>query len=279
MAIKFSKYHGCGNDFICVDARQTPLDFVNFATHYCQRGFSVGGDGALFLLDSKVADFKMMVVNADGSEPEMCGNGLRCFVAYLYHQKLTTKLTLTIETGAGILNCQILDPNYPSCQILIEMGQAKLQSTLPTQDFGMNVNLLSHDLVVDGTPLSLIPIGMGNPHAVIFVSDVDAFDLARFGPVIEQHPWFPNRVNVEFIQRVSENELKMRVWERGVGETNACGTGACAAVVAGVLSGQNLADATVQLKGGQLAINYNQETHEVFMTGPAEFVYQSNLMD
>ncbi len=279
MAIKFSKYHGCGNDFICVDGRGLTIDYALFAKRWCQRGFAVGADGVLFLEESAIADFKMTVVNADGSIPEMCGNGLRCFVAYLIHQALTTNTVLRIETLAGVLVAEIKDAQFPNLTVSIQMGSAAFQASLPTTDFQFETQSLAHELAVDDVFYSVTPISMGNPHCVIFVDDVDAINLPVLGPLIEHHPYFPNRVNVEFVEVLTHSKLKLRVWERGVGETNACGTGACAAAVAGYLTERSASDAQVELKGGTLSIAYDQRSKNVIMSGPATFVFESNLPD
>ena len=278
MLIKFSKYHGCGNDFICVDARSANIDLVAFAKKWCVRGFSVGADGILALDSSPMADFKMTVVNADGSIPEMCGNGLRCFVAYLVHQQLLDSTECLIETDAGILSVTINESNKEVVNMSVQMGQAKLGSNLPTSDFKFETSNVIQHITVDSVDYSVVLVSMGNPHAVIFVDDVDSFPVGVVGPFIEQHPCFPNRVNVEFIQMNANGSIRMRVWERGVGETYACGTGACAVVVATSQKKLVAKPTTVILNGGELLIDYDSQSNEVIMTGPAELVYESSLL-
>jgi diaminopimelate epimerase len=278
MIIKFSKYHGCGNDFICIDARSLEIDLVECAKKWCVRGFSVGADGLLALESSATADFKMTVVNADGSIPEMCGNGLRCFVAYLVHQQFLQSSQCNIETDAGILHVDINESDAQIVNMSVQMGSAKVGSNLPTSDFNFETSALTQSITVDSVDYGVVPVSMGNPHAVIFVDDVDSFPVESVGPLIEGHECFPNRVNVEFIQLNDDGTIRMRVWERGVGETNACGTGACAVVVAATQN-QLVSKATkVILNGGQLLIDYDSQSHDVIMTGPAELVYESALL-
>jgi diaminopimelate epimerase len=276
MDVSFNKYHGCGNDFICVDFRGKDADFVSLAKQLCRRHFSIGADGLIVLLDSAVAHYRMVVVNADGSIPEMCGNGLRCFVAYVSDLGLAQSSMLTIETGAGVLKAVIQSNSCSSMMVLVDMGLAYYHDRLPSNDFAL-ANAPGHVISIGSQSFEFTPVSMGNPHCVIFVSDVDAIDLQSVGPMIETHPCFPNRVNVEFVQVVANNHLKMRVWERGVGETNACGTGACASVVAGVLSKKCDTNARVDVLGGSLGISFCLETFQVEMTGPATFVFSSKI--
>ncbi len=277
MDLSFNKYHGCGNDFICVDFRGKDADFVSLAKQLCRRNFSIGADGLIVLLDSTVAQYQMLVVNADGSIPEMCGNGLRCFVAYVSDLGLARSAVLTIETGAGVLEASIQSNSSSSMMVLVDMGHAYFNDRLPSNDFLLS-NVPGHVISIGSQSFQFTPVSMGNPHCVIFVSDVDAIDLQSVGPLIETHPYFPNRVNVEFVQVIANDHLKMRVWERGVGETNACGTGACASVVAGVLSKKCDANARVDLLGGSLDISFSSETCHVEMIGPATFVFSSKII-
>ena len=276
MELSFSKYHGFGNDFICIDFRHQNVDFVALGKQLCSRHFSIGADGLLALLSSDVADFRMLVVNADGSIPEMCGNGLRCFVAFLHHLGLTHHSNLRIETDAGILGATIGAMSGANLEVSVDMGVAHFGDQLPSKDFLLESNP-DHQLMVLGQSFTFIPVSMGNPHCVMFVDNVDEVDVALIGPLIEQLSYFPNRINVEFVQVVSEHHLKMRVWERGVGETNACGTGACASVVAGVLTHRCNSRALVDVIGGGLDISFSLDTHKVQMKGPATFVFSSKI--
>ena len=279
MSIKFSKYHGCGNDFICIDYRDQTFDLKTFAVKWCRRGFGVGADGVLALEESSLADFKMTVVNADGSIPEMCGNGLRCFVAFLIHQNWSNKSQLSIETDAGVLNVSILNDAYPTSQISVEMGAVHFQTTLSKEQFSFDPTDLTQSLTIDGQHYSFVPIEVGNPHCVLFLDHIDSLDLTLIGPKIECHPFFPQQVNVEFVEIISRQDIKLRVWERGVGETNACGTGACASVAAGVLLDRLDQQCGVSLLGGQLAISYDKQSHHIVKNGPAKFIFESTLID
>ena len=277
MAIKFSKYHGCGNDFICVDARRLSMDWVAVAKQWCRRRFSVGADGLVLLESSNVADIKMTIINADGTIPEMCGNGLRCLAVFAIHQQIVTTLEFSVETLAGILTVQLIEDNQNQYRVSVSMGQAKVQLDLPTKDFALDLSLISHDINIEGQDYTVIPVSMGNPHVVVFVPDVQAIDLPIVGAFLENHEWFPNQANIEFVSVQSKNQITMRVWERGVGETLACGTGACAAVVAGVVSGQLAQSVSVTLLGGQLDICVNRKDLCVTMVGPASFVFESEI--
>ena len=278
MELNFSKYHGCGNDFICMDLRGSQCDYVALSQSLCQRGHNIGADGLLVLLESSVADCRMLVVNSDGSVPEMCGNGFRCFVAYITHQGFFEKKSLTIETDAGVLDASIISDDGALMQVSVNMGRALYGDALPLNDFQLaDPSQLDIELNVKDQLFVATPVSMGNPHCVIVVPSVDAVDVLGIGPNIETHPFFPNRVNVEFVELVSSSHYKMRVWERGVGETNACGTGACAAVVAGLLAHNGVEVVTVSLRGGELLISVDPQSYYVHMQGPAQFVFSSRI--
>ncbi len=278
MELNFSKYHGCGNDFICIDLRNIDIDPIPFAQNVCRRHFSVGADGVVALFESKTADYRMLIINADGSIPEMCGNGLRCFMAFLKDSNLITSDSILVETDAGVLPTTIVSSSDDQMIVKVQMGSVGFGHTLPNRDFNFDSSAVNN-IVLDTEQgeFQFTPVSMGNPHAVIFVSNIDEFDVSGVGPVIESHPWFPNKVNVEFVEVISPTQFKMRVWERGVGETNACGTGACASVVAGVLSGRGLHHVQVSLKGGALDIHYLENSSDVEMLGPVEFVFSSRI--
>lgn len=278
MELNFSKYHGCGNDFICIDLRKTDIDLIPFAQKICERHFSVGADGVVVVLDSKIADYRMLIINADGSIPEMCGNGLRCFMAFLKDSNLITSDSILVETDAGVLPTTIVSSSDDQLMVKVQMGAARFGDALPKQDFNFDSSsLINISLDIPQGIFHFTPVSMGNPHAVIFVSNLDKFDVEGIGSVIESHPWFPNKVNVEFVEVISPNQYKMRVWERGVGETNACGTGACASVVAGVLSKKGLHQVQVILKGGALDIHYLEDSSHIEMLGPAKFIFSSRI--
>ena len=278
MHLNFSKYHGCGNDFICTDFRTKSYDLIFLAKTLCRRHFSIGADGLIALYNSDQADFKMVIANADGSIPEMCGNGLRCFVHFLSDLNLLINDRISIETDAGILTVTVINHQNNLLETKVEIGKAKFLESLPSDDFNFNFKeTLYHDINVDGTQLRFIPISMGNPHAVVFVDHLDSINISKLGRSLEKSDLFPNNVNVEFVEVRSESLIKMSVWERGVGETNACGTGACASAVAAYLTNQCKSSVTVQLAGGDLVIDFDSVSHNVIMQGPSEFVYNSNI--
>lgn len=267
MRLTFTKMHGLGNDFIIIDDREEALtDLPELARRLCHRRFGIGADQLLLVHLSQVADFKMIIYNPDGSEAEMCGNGIRCFARYLLDKEVTDRHDLRIETGAGIIGVKVRED-----LVEVDMGEPRLEA----EEIPINLKgrVVSHPLRVIDRDLSITCVSMGNPHAVIFVRDVDTFPVERYGPHIERHPIFPNRTNVEFAEVISDREVRMRVWERGAGETMACGTGACATLVAGVLKGLIRRRATIHLKGGDLDIFWSEDNH-VFMTGPAEKVFE-----
>jgi diaminopimelate epimerase len=268
--LRFTKMHGCGNDFIFVDGRE-PLaaDLGELAKRLCHRRFGIGADQLLALRPSEVADFKMEIYNADGSQVEMCGNGIRCFARYVYDRGLTRKTELEVETLAGIVR-----PRLVGELVEVDMGEPILEGRrIPVARDGL---VLDHPLTVEGKTFSVSCVSMGNPHCVVHVEDVAGFEVERLGPRFEHHPFFPKRVNTEFVEVLAPHEIRMRVWERGAGETYACGTGACAAVVAGALTGRNGCAVTVHLAGGDLAIEWRSDNH-VYMTGPAVEVFSGTV--
>lgn len=273
--LKFTKMHGIGNDYIYINAINQQIDDpCALALKLSQRRFSVGGDGVILICKSDVADAKMRMFNADGSEGMMCGNGVRCVGKYVYDNLITDKSrdTITIETLSGIKTLKITAVNGKAQMLRVDMGKAILKA----QDIPVIYNsetVINKPLVVNGEEYLVTCVSMGNPHCVTFVDDVDSLELEKIGPYFENHEAFPQRINTEFVKVIDENTLQMRVWERGSGETWACGTGACATVVAACENGycKKGEDITVHLRGGDLIINYTDET--VFMTGPATKVY------
>lgn len=283
MAITFSKYHGLGNDFVLVDNRHQsePLLTPGQAVAWCDRNFGIGADGVIFALPGQGGtDYTMRIFNSDGSEPEMCGNGIRClaqFIAALETadgQPLEGSKAYTIHTLAGVITPKL----QTNGQITVDMGgpilaAAQIPTTLaPPEDKVVNAALMVAD-----TAWSVTCVSMGNPHCITFVEDVAAVELAQLGPQFEHHPAFPQRINTEFIEVVSRDYLKMRVWERGAGATLACGTGACAALVAGVLTDHCDRSATVELPGGPLQIEWSSTDNRVYMTGPAQRVFAGEM--
>ncbi len=264
--IAFTKMHGCGNDFVLVDClRSGKGDLEKKVKKLCDRRFGIGADQLLTVLPSKIGDFKMEIYNADGSQVEMCGNGIRCFARYVHDRGLTDKKELEVETLAGIVR-----PRLMREQVEVDMGEPILEGRkIPVNADGA---IVDYPLEVDGVSYRISCVSMGNPHCVLYVDDLEQIDLERVGPRFERHPFFPKRVNTEFIKVLSPNEVRMRVWERGAGETWACGTGACAATVAGALAGKNGRKVTVHLKGGDLLIEW-RENNRIYMTGGAEEVF------
>ncbi len=268
--IEFTKMHGCGNDFIfinCLNGQKSDLE--KLAKKLCDRRFGIGADQLLTVHPSKVADFKMEIYNADGGQVEMCGNGIRCFAKYVYDRGLTNKQELAVETLAGIIR-----PRLVGDQVEVDMGEPILEGRkIPVNADG---KILNYPLEVDGKKYEVTCVSMGNPHCVLYLDDLDRLDIERIGPRFEHHPFFPKRVNTEFVRVISPREVRMRVWERGAGETWACGTGACAATVAGALTGRNERKITLHLKGGDLSVEW-RENNRVYMTGGAEEVFQGTV--
>ena len=270
--MKFTKMHGLGNDFVLVDVREFAIDNPSkFARWACDRRFGIGADQVLLLKDSKAADFRMDIINADGSIVEMCGNGIRAFAKYVWDRGLSDKDVLDIATLAGTIR-----PERLGELIRVDMGEPELDGRkIPV---ALDGKVVDHPVEVDGRTFEITCVSMGNPHAVIFVEDVEGFPVALYGPQIERNELFPNRINVEFVEVESRKAIHMRVWERGAGETLACGTGASASVVASMLKGLTERKVTVQLLGGNLLIDW-AENGRVYMTGPATEVFSGEIRD
>lgn len=280
MTIEFTKYHGLGNDFILIDNRQSrePLLTSEQAVQFCDRHFGIGADGVIFALPAETpgADYKMRIFNSDGSEPEMCGNGIRCLARFLADLKAPSNslAKYQIETLAGIITPEL----QPDGQVTVDMGSPRLTAAeIPTTLVAGDLKAIDRTLEVAGQTWSVTCVSMGNPHCITFVDDVAKISLETIGPEFEHHPAFPQRINTEFIQVVAPDYLKMRVWERGAGITLACGTGACASLVAGVLTGRCDRKATIELPGGPLVIEWSQLNQKIYMTGPAERVFTGQL--
>ena len=276
MKLSFTKMHGNGNDFIVIDCRDKKVSSLNglnslsvSSIRLCDRRFGIGADQVLLLYGSDRADFMMRIFNADGSEVEMCGNGIRCFAKYIWDRDLSSKTVLEVETLAGIIR-----PEKAGDMVKVDMGRPELDGRkIPVNLDGL---IKDYPLRIEDRDFAITCVSMGNPHAVIVVDDVAKFDVRRYGPPIENHQLFPKRINVEFIQVVDRKTIKMRVWERGSGETMACGTGACAAAVASNLKGLTEKKVVVQLLGGDLIIELPDDGH-VYMTGPAEEVFEGTI--
>lgn len=273
MELKFIKMHGCGNDYIYINCFDTIINSPeSLSVLLSDRHTGVGGDGIVLILPSAVADAKMRMFNLDGSEGGMCGNAIRCVGKYLYDNGIVRKPQLSIETRNGVRELFVSAKNGAVSSVKVDMGQAELRpEIIPVNLTGENV--IAKPVKIGGGEYTITCVSMGNPHSVIFRDDVDDLDLHKIGPLFENHSLFPDRVNTEFVEVVGRNHLKMRVWERGSGETQACGTGACASAVAAVLNGycDKGTDIKVQLRGGELVINYTDET--VYMTGECKKVF------
>jgi diaminopimelate epimerase len=273
--MKFWKMHGLGNDYIVIDNRNEKIsdtEAAELAQKLCERRFSVGADGLLLVSNSSLADVKMLIFNADGSEAEMCGNGIRCFAKYCYENNIAKKNELTVETLAGIKRTWLTVEDNTVISIMVDMGAPTLdRSKIPMLGQGTCIN---EDLQVNGEQYKVTCLSVGNPHCVIFVDNLDDFPVQIMGPKIENHKFFPKKINAEFVQVLNRNELKVRVWERGCGETLACGTGACAAVAAGNLLRKVGNKVRVHLLGGDLEVEYAER---LFLSGPAEKVFEGKL--
>ena len=276
---EFTKWQGCGNDFVLFDCRQeAPADYAKLAQQVCDRHYGVGADGILVVLPSDCADFRMRIFNTDGSEAEMCGNGIRCFARYIYDFGLTDKTCFTVETGAGVLVPEIILENGQVTGVKVDMGEPHLLGEeIPVTGFD-GQRVIDEPLTVDGKTYRMTAVSMGNPHCVIFVDDAENFPIYELGRQFESHDLFPKKTNTEFVEVKDRRHVRMRVWERGAAVTLACGTGSCATVVAGILNDKLDREAEVQLDGGRLIVKWAENNH-VFMTGPAELVFSGKLTD
>lgn len=276
--MNFTKMNGLGNDFIVISGeQQLPANVDELAISLCNRFFGIGADGLVYILPSEIADFRMRIINSDGSEAEQCGNAIRCVAKYVYDNGLTDKEEITIETlGAGAQKVQLTIQEGAVTTVRVDMGEPILNGLqVPTTIDSERV--IEHPIEVDGREFRFTAVSMGNPHCVIYVDDAAGFDLEKWGPKLETHPLFPRKINVEFVTVKSRAHTDMRVWERGAGPTLACGTGACATVVASVLTEATDRIATVSLKGGDLLIEWNESDNHVYMSGPAAVSFRGSL--
>ncbi|WKU18025.1 diaminopimelate epimerase [Fervidibacter sacchari] len=275
--------HGLGNDFVVIGALDNlPLcedELSEFARFVCDRHFGVGADGVIWILPSEEADFKMRIFNPDGSEAEMCGNGIRCAAKWFYDRDYAKGEMVKVETLAGLKTVWVQAKEGKAVAVTVDMGEPIFNTVqIPTTLLGDGREAIEVPLTIDGVEtFTASAVSMGNPHCVIFVDDVNGFPVERVGPKIERHPAFPQRTNVEFVQVVSSNELKVRVWERGAGLTLACGTGACASLVIAAKTGRAERKAMVHLPGGTLSIEWRDD-NRVYMTGPAVEVFRGELV-
>lgn len=278
--LTFSKMHGIGNDYIYINCfQETVTDPEKLSIFMSNVRFGVGSDGLVLILPSEIADFRMRIFNADGSEAMMCGNATRCVGKYVYEHGMTDKTEVSLETNSGIkyLTLYVNEATDKVDAVKVDMGKAILKpADIPVADDGDR--FIAKPVVVDGVSYDMTCVSMGNPHAVVFLPEIDSLDLEKIGPSFEHHPLFPNRVNTEFIRVIDDHTLQMRVWERGSGETFACGTGACAAAVASVLNGycKREQEILIHLRGGDLRIIYHND-ESVTMIGPATFIFEGKM--
>ena len=279
--MKFTKMHGLGNDYVYVDgSRETIENKPETAIFVSERHTGIGSDGLIIINPSDVADFEMEMYNADGSRGEMCGNGIRCVGKYVYDHGLTDKTSISVETLGGIKYLDFVIEDGKVAEVTVDMGSPVLKpSDIPVDpgDEREAERLVNSPIKVDGKEYMMTCVSMGNPHAVIYIDDVAGLEIEKIGPSFENHPRFPNRINTEFVRVIDRKTVEMRVWERGSGETMACGTGACAVAVSSILNGYCDDEVTVKLLGGDLKIRWDREADKVYMTGPATEVYNGEI--
>lgn len=284
--MKFTKMHGCGNDYVYVDCTKEVIPNISeTAIRVSDRHFGIGSDGLILIKASDVADFEMDMYNADGSRGKMCGNGIRCVAKYVYDHGLTDKTTITVNTLSGIKTLKLTVEDGKVSKVRVDMGEPELipaQVPVKASVLGLADDrreaIVAEPLEIKGRSYDITCVSMGNPHCITFIEeDVRDFPLEAVGPVFEKHELFPERVNTEFINVIDKDHLRMRVWERGSGETLACGTGACAVAVASYLNGFTGRSVDIELLGGHLEVVYDEKTNHVFMTGPATEVFSGEI--
>ena len=275
--LKFTKMHGAGNDYIYMNGFVQEIDNPSaLAIRLSNRNFGIGSDGLVLILPSENSDFRMQMFNSDGSEAEMCGNASRCVGKYVYDNGLTTKKEIALETKAGVKYITLLEGDEKARKVTVDMGEP----ILDPEQIPVKVDkepVLNFPLDIDGKIWEISCVSMGNPHAVVFTTGIKELDLPVIGPKFEKHPIFPRKTNTEFIEVVDRKTLNMRVWERGAGETLACGTGACAAAVAAILNGYCDRKITIHLIGGDLEIEWDEQNNHVYMTGEAVTVFEGEI--
>lgn len=277
--MKFTKMHGCGNDYVYVNCLKEQVENPSeVAKRVSDRHFGIGSDGLILIKPSDVADFEMEMYNADGSQGAMCGNGIRCVAKYVYDYGLTDKTSISVNTKSGIKYLELTIENGKASLIKVNMGAPVLEAAqVPV--ISENEQVINEPILVDGKEYHMTCVSMGNPHAVVYMEDVEHLNIEEIGPKFEKHQRFPDRINTEFVKILDKDTVQMRVWERGSGETLACGTGACAVAVATILN--NLVEGnqvTVHLLGGTLQISWDREKNLVYMTGPATTVYDGEII-
>lgn len=281
MDIKFSKMEGLGNDFIVIDDRdekiKSAISYSDLAVKLCDRHFGVGGDGIILVRESDTHDIRFVIINSDGTEPEMCGNGMRCFAKFLYENNILAAETMKVETLAGTVVPKVITNDRDQVVLVrVDMGEPIL--SCPEIPFVCDKEVAKEErLDIPGGSLDITTVSMGNPHAVTFVDDLGKVNIKKTGRAVETHDRFPEKTNVEFIQVISETELKMKVWERGAGITLACGTGACASLVAAHLTNRSQNKAVIHLDGGSLEIFWDKKSNHIFKTGPASLAFEGRV--
>lgn len=275
--MKFTKMQGLGNDYVYVNCFQEKIENPSeVAVKVSNRNFGIGSDGLIMINPSKVADFEMEMYNADGSRGEMCGNGIRCVGKYVYDYGLTDKTSISVETLGGIKYLDLTVEDGKVTFVRVDMGSPELvPANIPIVAEGETV--IDAPIVVDGKEYRMTGVSMGNPHTVVYMDDVQGLEIEKIGPKFENHERFPKRINTEFARVIDRSTVEMRVWERGSGETLACGTGACAVAVASILNGLTENNVTVKLLGGDLQIEWDRDANKVFMTGPANVSFEGEI--
>ncbi|NCB94015.1 MAG: diaminopimelate epimerase [Clostridia bacterium] len=275
--MKFTKMHGIGNDYVYVNCfQETVEDPGKVAKFVSDRHFGIGSDGLILIKPSDKADFEMDMYNSDGSQGAMCGNGIRCVAKYVYDKGLTDKTSISIDTRSGIKYLELTVEDGKTKLVKVNMGAPGLVAAkIPV--ISDKEQVISEPIMVDGKEYKITAVSMGNPHAVTYIDDVKGLKIEDIGPKFEHHECFPDRVNTEFVKVLDENTVEMRVWERGAGETLACGTGACAVAVASILNGYTKDEVTVKLLGGDLKIYWDKKENLVYMTGPATIVFDGEI--
>lgn len=278
--MKFAKMQGCGNDYVYINGFEEHIENdkkPDLVRRLSERHFGIGSDGVIFINPSDIADFEMEMYNADGSRSEMCGNGIRCVAKYVYDKKMTTEKEFTIESFGKIKYITIIEENNVAKLIKVGMGSPELRTEKIPAIYDSET-VIAKPIEVDGKIWEVTCVSMGNPHVVLFVDDVAGMDLEGIGPKFENHKMFPNRTNTEFVKVIDENTVEMRVWERGTGETLACGTGCCATAVACILNGKTNERVLVKVLGGEILVEWDREQNEIYMTGPGEFVFEGEIL-
>lgn len=278
--MKFTKMQGCGNDYVYINGFEEKIEQdkkADLVRRLSDRHFGIGSDGVIFINPSECADFEMEMYNADGSRSEMCGNGIRCVAKYVYDKKMTTYKEFTIESFGKIKQITIIDENGIAKLIKVGMGSPELRTEKIPAVYDAET-VIAKPIEIEGKTWEGTCVSMGNPHVVMFVDNVKDMDLENIGPKFENHPMFPNRTNAEFVKVLDRNTVEMRVWERGTGETLACGTGCCATAVAAILNDKTEDKVLVKVLGGEILVEWDRVNNEIYMTGPGEFVFEGEIL-